>query len=113
MPVTKEDRIAIIIVPIVAGSSTTCRSTFNGMWRTQIIHEIVPKLTKKFKITSLIEDARRSKKLKTETDEYISIQLLAEGVQQKNPMSLCSNRNHPKQFYARFRMITKWHSYKA
>ncbi|GBM04331.1 hypothetical protein AVEN_146203-1 [Araneus ventricosus] len=76
MPLTKEERIYVILL---ARSSTTCHvvRTFNATHRTQITQDTVAKLITKFERPSSVDDASRSGRTKTATDEGASTQMLA------------------------------------
>ncbi|GBN74547.1 hypothetical protein AVEN_271777-1 [Araneus ventricosus] len=76
MPLTKEERIDIILL---TGCGTTRHvvRTFNATHRTQITHDNVTKLIMKIIRTGSVADANRSGTPKSATDEGKSTQVLA------------------------------------
>lgn len=113
MPLTKEERIDIILL---AGSGTTryVARTFNATHRTQITHDTVAKLIKKFKRTGSVADASRSGRPKTATDEGTSTQVLAAMARSptKGTRRLSAQMGISQSSVMRILRANKWHPYK-
>ncbi|GBO41137.1 hypothetical protein AVEN_22627-1 [Araneus ventricosus] len=76
MPLTKEERIGIILLT-GCGTTRHVMRTFNEMHRTQITHDTVTKLIMKFIRTVSVADVSRYGTPKTATDEGTSTQVTA------------------------------------
>ncbi|GBO10468.1 hypothetical protein AVEN_223721-1 [Araneus ventricosus] len=87
MPLTKEERINIILLT-GSGSTRHIANTFDATHRTKITHDTVAKPFTKFKRTVSVADASRSGRPKTATDEVTSTQVLTDSVGQGSDVSL-------------------------
>ena len=99
MPLTKEERIDIILL-VGSGTTSQVARTFNETHRTLITHDTVAKLIQKFRRTGSVDDEPRSGRPKAATDEGTTTMVLAGMVKSPkkgNLMPLCKNWHQPKQ----------------